>query len=79
MNYRPGDDGVNAGARLDDEARGRAVGEDFNPDHRARPEDADEKGYRDYSPTGPGENDAPWSANKGYLLAHDEPKGKEFA
>jgi hypothetical protein len=78
FSYTPGEEGVTKMARLHSANMTRGSGDDFNPDHLAAgSEEAQVKGYRGYSPTGPGENDAPFSKNKGVLLAFDEPKGAE--
>lgn len=54
-------DGSTKEALCQREAQGAAAGVDVNEDNLAlTPEEAEEKGYFGYSPTGPGENDAPW-------------------
>ena len=76
--YTPGEAGVNNIARLHALSRMRAAGENFDPlKLTSNTAEAKAAGYRGYSPTGPGENDAPFSENQGVLLAFDEPEGAD--
>ena len=73
LNYRDGDDVGGEAARSATLRQGRGAGMDFDATKLASNRDeAKTMGYRGYSPTGPGENDAPWSPNQGELLAFED-------
>lgn len=58
-------DGATKEALLQRESQGAAAGINVNEDYLAlTPQERDEKGYFGYSPTGPGENDAPWMRDR---------------
>lgn len=62
----PEPDGAAREALSQRKREGRAAGQDFKDENLAiTPEEVTEKGWLGYSPTGPGENDAPWMRERG--------------
>jgi hypothetical protein len=70
-------DGAAREARALRTGRARAQGEDYNEDFLGTDEDKLEKGYLGYSPTGPGENDAPWGRSEASRLGTEGEFGED--